>query len=335
MQAIQVSDLVKEFNGFRAVDNISFFVKSGEIFGLLGPNGAGKTTTIRILSTTLRATRGEVKVWGYDVTKDPDAVRRSIGIVFQDQALDDRLTGMENLDFHARLYGMDKKLRKQRIKEVLTLVGLWDKRNTLVKYYSGGMCRRLEIARGLMHYPRVLFLDEPTLGLDTQTRHTIWEHIRLLNRREKIAILLTTHYMDEADVLCDRIGIIDRGRILVVDRPDNLKNLVGEDIISLKLSSPGRMRELLSQFHWVKDSRIQDNFLYLKVTRGDEKIPILVQLAHRQGLKVELVNLHKPTLEDVFLHFTGRKIREEEGSSKERISAKIRSIRSISSGRRR
>jgi ABC-2 type transport system ATP-binding protein len=332
MQAIQVSNLVKEFNGFRAVDNISFFVKSGEIFGLLGPNGAGKTTTIRILSTTLRATKGEVKVWGYDVAKNPDAVRKSIGIVFQDQALDDRLTGMENLDFHARLYGMDKKLRKQRIGEVLTLVGLWDKRNILVKYYSGGMCRRLEIARGLMHYPRVLFLDEPTLGLDTQTRHTIWEHIRLLNKKEKIAILLTTHYMDEADILCDRIGIIDRGKILVVDKPDNLKNLVGEDIISLKLSSPEGMRELLSEFNWVKDSRMQANFLYLKVTRGDEKIPILVQLAHRQGLKVELVNLHKPTLEDVFLHFTGRMIREEEGSSKERISARIRSIRS---GRRR
>jgi len=185
MQAIQVSNLVKEFNGFRAVNSISFFVKAGEIFGLLGPNGAGRTTTIRILSTTLRATKGEVKVWGYDVTKDPDAVRRSIGIVFQDQALDDRLTGMENLDFHARLYGVDKKLRKQRIKEVLTLVGLWDKRNNLVKYYSGGMCRRLEIARDLMHYPRVLFLDEPTLGLDAQTRHIIWEHIRLLNKKEK------------------------------------------------------------------------------------------------------------------------------------------------------
>lgn len=328
MQAIEVSNLVKEFNGFRAVDDISFFVKPGEIFGLLGPNGAGKTTTIRVLSTTLRATKGKVRVWDYDVMESPDEVRKSIGIVFQDQALDDRLTGMENLDFHARLYGMDKKLRKERIKEVLTLVGLWDKRNTLVKYYSGGMCRRLEIARGLMHYPRVLFLDEPTLGLDAQTRHTIWEHIRLLNQKEKIAILLTTHYMDEADALCDRIGIIDRGKILVVDEPENLKNLVGEDIISLKLSSAEKMKELLNHYHWVKDTKIHKDVLYLKVTRGDEKIPLLIQLAHQKGLEVELVNLRKPTLEDVFLYFTGRTIREEEGSIRERISSRIRSIRS-------
>jgi len=332
MQAIEVHNLVKEFNGFKAVDNISFSVEEGEIFGLLGPNGAGKTTTIRILSTTLRATTGEAKVWGYDVHRYPDAVRKSIGIVFQDQALDDRLTGLENLDFHARLYGMDKKLRRQRIREVLTLVGLWDKRNTLVKYYSGGMCRRLEIARGLMHYPRVLFLDEPTLGLDAQTRHTIWEHIKLLNRREKIAILLTTHYMDEADALCHRVGIIDHGRILVIDRPENLKSLVGEDIISLKLDLPEKFRTLIAGIDWIKDSRIHDGFLYLKVIKGDEKIPFLIELAQRKGLKVELVNLHKPTLEDVFLHFTGRTIREEEGSVRERISARIRSIRS---GRRR
>lgn len=328
MQAIEVHNLVKEFDGFKAVDDVSFSVEEGEIFGLLGPNGAGKTTTIRILSTTLRATSGEAKVWGYDVQKHPDAVRKSIGIVFQDQALDDRLTGLENLDFHARLYGMDKKLRRQRIREVLTLVGLWDKRNTLVKYYSGGMCRRLEIARGLMHYPRVLFLDEPTLGLDAQTRHTIWEHIKLLNRREKIAILLTTHYMDEADALCHRIGIIDHGKILVVDRPENLKSLIGEDIVSLKLDFPEKFRALIAGIDWIKDSRIHDSFVYLKVTKGDEKIPFLIQLAQKEGLKVELVNLHKPTLEDVFLYFTGRIIREEEGSVRERISARIRSFRS-------
>lgn len=240
MQAIQVDNLTKNFNGFKAVDNLSFEVKEQEIFGLLGPNGAGKTTTIRILSTALRATSGKAKVWGYDVIKEPDKVRRSIGIVFQDQALDDRLTGEENLDFHVRLYGMKRNLRKERIKQVLNLVRLWNKRDTLVKYYSGGMCRRLEIARGLMHYPRVLFLDEPTLGLDAQTRHTIWDHIKLLNKQEKIAILLTTHYMDEADILCDKVGIIDRGKILVMDRPENLKNLVAKDVISMKVPSPRR-----------------------------------------------------------------------------------------------
>ncbi|MBC7190008.1 ATP-binding cassette domain-containing protein, partial [Candidatus Aerophobetes bacterium] len=236
MQAIEVLNLSRKFGKVTAVDNISFTVREGEVFGLLGPNGAGKTTTIRILSTTLKPTSGSAKVWGYDVVKQADKVRRSIGIVFQDQALDDRLTGEENLDFHARLYGMKRSVRKKRIKEVLELVELWDKRKTLVKYYSGGMCRRLEIARGLIHYPRVLFLDEPTLGLDAQTRHRIWEHIRLLNRQEKIAILLTTHYMDEADFLCERVGIIDKGRILVVDTPSNLKSVVGKDVISMGLS---------------------------------------------------------------------------------------------------
>jgi len=327
MQAIKVSNLVKEFDGLRAIDNISFAVEEGEIFGMLGPNGAGKTTTIRILSTTLKATSGEARVWGYDVAKKPDEVRRSIGIVFQDQALDDRLTGMENLDFHARLYGMKKDLRKERIKEVMDLVELWERRNTLVKYYSGGMCRRLEIARGLMHYPRVLFLDEPTLGLDAQTRHTIWEHIKLLNKREGIAILLTTHYMDEADALCDRIGIIDRGKILIIDEPDNLKNMMGKDLISMRISSPEKMIKLLSNFEWIKSKRIYDGLLHLEVNKGEERIPFLINLAQKNALNVELVSLRRPTLEDAFLHFTGRTIREEEGSSRERISARIRSRR--------
>ncbi|MBE0477604.1 ATP-binding cassette domain-containing protein [Candidatus Aerophobetes bacterium] len=327
MQAIEINNLTREFNGLKAVDDISFFVKEGEIFGMLGPNGAGKTTTIRILSTTLRATRGEAKVWGYDVSRKPDDVRRTIGIVFQDQALDDRLTAEENLDFHARLYGMKKSLRKERIKQVLNLVELWDKRNTLVKYYSGGMCRRLEIARGLMHYPRVLFLDEPTLGLDAQTRHRIWEHIKLLNKREKIAILLTTHYMDEADTLCDRVGIIDKGKMLIIDKPQNLKNRVGKDIISMRVSSSKKMVKLVSNFEWISSVRIYNELLYLVVTRADKRIPFLVTLAQENALKVHRIDLRRPTLEDVFLHFTGRTIREEEGSSRQRISAKIRSWR--------
>lgn len=328
MQAIQVDNLTKDFNGFKAVDNLSFDVKEQEIFGLLGPNGAGKTTTIRILSTALRATSGKAKVWGYDVIKEPDKVRRSIGIVFQDQALDDRLTGKENLDFHVRLYGMKRNLRKERIKQVLHLVRLWNKRDTLVKYYSGGMCRRLEIARGLMHYPRVLFLDEPTLGLDAQTRHTIWDHIKLLNKQEKIAILLTTHYMDEADILCDKVGIIDRGKILVRDRPENLKNLVAKDVISMKVPSPEKMIQLTLPFEWVSGRRVNDDGLvHLEVSKGDERIPFLIDLAQKNALKVELVNLRRPTLEDVFLHFTGKTIREEEGSSREKISAKVRSWR--------
>ena len=327
MQAIQVDNLTKDFNGFKAIDDLSFYVKEQEIFGLLGPNGAGKTTTIRILATVLRATSGKAKVWGYDVIRESDKVRRSIGIVFQDQALDDRLTGKENLDFHVRLYGMKRDLRKERIKQVLHLVRLWNKRDTLVKYYSGGMCRRLEIARGLMHYPRVLFLDEPTLGLDAQTRHVIWDHIKLLNKKEKIAILLTTHYMDEADILCDKVGIIDKGKILVMDRPENLKNLVAKDVISMKVSSPEKMMQLTKPFEWVSGRRIYDGLVHFEVNKGDERIPFLIDLAQKNALKVELVNLRRPTLEDVFLHYTGKTIREEESSSRERISAKVRSWR--------
>ena len=327
MEAIQVCNLTKEFDGLRALDDISFSVKEGKIFGLLGPNGAGKTTTIRILSTILRATRGKAYVWGYDVAKRSDEVRKSIGIVFQDQALDDRLTGVENLDFHARLYGMKKDVRRERVKQVLHLVELWDRRDALVKHYSGGMCRRLEIARGLMHYPKVLFLDEPTLGLDAQTRHTIWGHIKLLNKREGIAVLHTTHYMDEADALCDRVGIIDRGKILIIDTPNNLKNLVSKDVISMGVSSPERMVQVVSEIEWVSSAKVHNGLVRLEVNRGDERIPFLINLAQRQSLTVELVNLHRPTLEDVFLHFTGKTIREEEGSSRERISSRIRSWR--------
>ena len=327
MEAIQVCNLTKEFDGLRALDDISFSVKEGKIFGLLGPNGAGKTTTIRILSTILRATKGKAYVWGYDVAKRSDEVRKSIGIVFQDQALDDRLTGVENLDFHARLYGMKKDVRRERVKQVLHLVELWDRRDALVKHYSGGMCRRLEIARGLMHYPKVLFLDEPTLGLDAQTRHTIWGHIKLLNKREGIAVLHTTHYMDEADALCDRVGIIDRGKILIIDTPNNLKNLVGKDVISMGVSSPERMVQVVSEIEWVSSAKVHNGLVRLEVNRGDERIPFLINLAQRQSLTVELVNLHRPTLEDVFLHFTGKTIREEEGSSRERISSRIRSWR--------
>jgi len=327
MRAIEVTNLTKEFDGFKVVDNVSFSVEEGEIFGLLGPNGAGKTTTIRILSTTLRATKGGAKVWGCDVTKESDEVRRSIGIVFQDQTLDDRLTGEENLDFHARLYGMKKDLRRERMEQVLHLVGLWEKRGILVKYYSGGMCRRLEIARGLMHYPKVLFLDEPTLGLDAQTRHKIWEHIKLLNKREKIAILLTTHYMDEADTLCDRVGIIDNGKILVIDKPNNLKNLVGKDIVCMELSFPEKMIQLVSNLGWVSDAQIYNGLLHLVVTKADQRIPFLINFAQKYNLKVRRVDLHRPTLEDVFLHFTGKTIRESEASPREKISARIRSWR--------
>jgi len=254
MLAIETKNLTKEFNGLKAVDNISFGVEEGEIFGLLGPNGAGKTTTIKMLATLLKPTKGEAKVCGFDILRERDELRNSIGIVFQEPALDNRLTGFENLDFHARLYGLDSKTRKKRVQEVLTLVELEDKANIIVRNYSGGMQRRLEIARGLMHYPKVLFLDEPTLGLDPQTRHRIWDYILKLNQKEKITIILTTHYMEEADYLCQKVGIIDFGKIVALGTPQNLKNI-----------------------------------------------------------------FKKPTLEDVFLHFTGRRIRETEANQNEKL----------------
>lgn len=324
MNAIAVKGLTKKFKDFTAVDDISFSVKEGEIFGFLGPNGAGKTTTIKILATMLKKTSGIARVLEYEVEKYPDEVRRSIGIVFQDPSLDDQLTGKENLDFHARMYGIEKKVRKNRIKQVLNLVGLLNKKDILVKNYSGGMRRRLEIARGLMHYPKVLFLDEPTLGLDAQTRRAIWDHIKKLNQEEGITIILTTHYMDEADFLCNRAAIIDEGKIIVIESPENLKNMMGEDIISLGVSDEDMFCRKLSSLDWVKRVTRHDGILNLGVEKGEEKIPLLINFAQKEKLFVNFVNLHKPTLEDVFVHYLGRDIREEDGSSKTLIRGMIR-----------
>lgn len=229
MYSIQIKNLVKQFNKTTvAVNDISFDVKKGECFGLLGPNGAGKTTTLNILSTLLPPTSGTAHVAGYDVTKDKSNVRRNIGMVFQEPALDSRLTGRENLEFHAMMYGVDAKTRKERIDYFLSLVELFEKADVLVRNYSGGMKRRLEIARGLIQKPKVLFLDEPTLGLDSQTRRLIWDYVKKLTHESDISIILTTHYMEEADFLCDRIAIIDHGKIVALDTPENLKKASGK-----------------------------------------------------------------------------------------------------------
>jgi len=319
MPDIEIKNLIKDFNGLRAVNNISFEVKEGEIFGLLGPNGAGKTTTIKILATLLKPTKGEAKVCGFDILKQKDEVRNSIGIVFQEPALDNRLTGRENLDFHARLYGLSKEIRQRRMKEVLNLVGLEDKADVLVINYSGGMQRRLEIARGLMHYPKVLFLDEPTLGLDPQTRHHIWDYILKLNQKERITIILTTHYMEEADYLCQRVGIIDFGKIAALDTPQNLKNILGGDVISVEAVPQKAAFEIFKKLPWVKRIKQYSNFINLNVERGENKIPLLMKIDPKEeAFKVKTVNLRKPTLEDVFLHFTGKTIRETEASQSEK-----------------
>ncbi|MEF8848803.1 MAG: ATP-binding cassette domain-containing protein [Candidatus Thermoplasmatota archaeon] len=311
-EIIKTKNLTKKFNGFTAVDSVSFSVKEGEIFGFLGPNGAGKTTTAKMLTTLLIPTSGYAEISGYNILEDKDKVRKNIGVVFQEPALDTELTGRENLEYHARMYAIPRKKRKDRIREVLELVDLKDKKDLLVKKYSGGMKRRLEIARGLMHSPTVLFLDEPTLGLDSQTRRAIWDYIKNMNKNENTTIFLTTHYMEEADKLCNRIGIIDNGKILEMDDTKSLKDSIGNDVITLKTKNIGKLLSLLKQFDWIQKAKRHDNYLTLGVEKGEEKIPLIIDLAHKNDVRIRSIDVHKPTLDDVFLAITGRSIRNKE-----------------------
>jgi len=318
MYAIRVKNLTMKFGGFVAVNRISFNVKKGELFGLLGPNGAGKTTTIKMLSTLLKPTSGYAEVAGFSILTQRDEIRNSIGIVFQDPALDNKLTGRENLEFHSMMYNQSRESRKKRIKEVLELVELTSKADILVENYSGGMKRRLEIARGLIHRPKVLFLDEPTLGLDAQTRRHIWDYIKKMSE-EDVTIILTTHYMEEADYLCDRVAIIDSGKIVALDTPKNLKDSLGGDVISLEIPDQNgvEFEKELRGYEWVKGISKHDGFIDLKVENADKRIPKIIFLAQRFAINVESVNLRKPSLEDVFLQFTGKTIREREMSQNE------------------
>jgi ABC-2 type transport system ATP-binding protein len=303
--------LVRKFDDFTAVDGVSFEVRRGEVFGFLGPNGAGKTTTISMLCTLLKLTGGEAKVFGFDVATQPDAVRHNIGLVFQDESLDEELTGHENMHFHGRIYKVDPAAMVQRTEELLRMVELWDRKDDQVKTYSGGMKRRLEIARGLLHHPRVLFLDEPTLGLDPQTRRLIWDYIRKLNRLQQVTIFLTTHYMEEADALCDRVAIIDHGKIVVLDTPANLKSSMGGDVVLLKMPEckEGCM-EALAGVPGVRSVKSQEEGLMLAVDKGDRAIPLIFDVAREKGLTIESVILKVPSLEDVFIKYTGRSIRD-------------------------
>jgi len=319
MPIISVENLKKHYKDVKAVDGISFEIKEGEIFGFLGPNGAGKTTTIKMLVTLLKPTEGTAKVADYDIRKSPDKIRSSVGIVFQDPALDDRLTGKENLDFHARMYGMKKEKREKRIKEVLNLVNLEERADSLVKIYSGGMRRRLEIARGLMHFPKVLFLDEPTLGLDPQTRRLIWDYIKNLNQKEKITIFLTTHYMEEADYLCDRIAIIDYGKILIIDKPSKLKSQIGKDVITISCSNVELCADLLKREKWVESLKIHDSNVTIGTKEIEKKLPLIIRMAERNNVEIKSIDIRKPTLEDVFLYYTGRKIRDQEAGISEQL----------------
>ncbi|TGC08987.1 ATP-binding cassette domain-containing protein [Methanolobus halotolerans] len=319
MYAIEVEKLTKKFHGFVAVDSISFSIERGEIFGLLGPNGAGKTTTMSMLSTMLKPTSGRASVNDFDILKSEDDVRRSIGIVFQDQSLDEELTAHENMDFHGRLYRVPKDLRQKKITELLELVELEDKKDNLVKTFSGGMRRRLEIARGLLHEPEVLFLDEPTLGLDPQTRNRLWQYIEELNKEKGITLILTTHYMEEADRLCDRVAIIDKGKIIAMETPENLKKSIGGDVITISSPENDDLHAMIRLQPWVNHADLHNSSVTINLKNAEQHIAEIVTLSSANKITINNISIHKPTLEDVFLHYTGRTIREEEAKTKDRM----------------
>lgn len=314
MKAIIADNLTKMFGHHVAVDHLSFEIEEGEIFGFLGANGAGKTSTVMMLATALNLSSGTATVCGYDINKDRDRVRECIGIVFQELSLDIYLTGRENMDFHARLYHLPKKVRDERISQALDLVGLKDKQNILVKNYSGGMQRRLEIARGMLSSPKILFLDEPTLGLDVQTRRLLWDYARRLNKESGTTILLSTHYIEEADYLCHRIAILEHGKIVVMDTPKALKDSLGGSMLSIKLAHEAPANEfaaLLSGMNWVKKISQHDGNLEISIGNGGMKIPEIVRLARNHGFIISSIAEHKPSLEDVFLHHVGKKLEGE------------------------
>ena len=318
---IETNQLTRSFNGLIAVDKLDITVESGEILGLLGPNGAGKTTTINMLCTILKPTAGSAKVNGFDVVKDANQVRRSIGIVFQDPSIDDRLTGRENLSMHANLYGVPPSEQKDRINKILKLVELEDRADDLMRTYSGGMRRRLELGRGLIHYPKVLFLDEPTVGLDPQTRDHIWTYIKELKQSHDITIVLTTHYMDEADRLSNRIGIIDHGKLIALDTPPKLKETLKGDVISLKAAKIDELAALIAEKLELTQSLIVDGALEITVHGGKTIMPRVMEVATQNGFSIESISLREPNLEDVFLHYTGKDIRADSGRELHGFSA--------------
>ena len=309
--AIEVENLVKKYGDFEAVKGISFKVKKGEIFAFLGPNGAGKTTTVHVLTTLLKPTAGKAIVAGHDVVEEPIEVRRKIGIVFQDPSVDRELTAYENMLIHGRIYGVEN--LKEKIERLLKFVELWEFKDRPVKTFSGGMQRRLEIARSLLHEPEILFLDEPTIGLDPQTRAHIWDYIRAMKEEHNMTIFLTTHYMDEAEQLADRIAIMDHGKIIAEGTAEELKKLVGSDIIYLKLQSPKEELKCLNADFIKGCKMLPDGRIRLDVDNAAEALPRLFELAKETGIKVLEVTYHRPTLNDVFLHLTGREIRDEGG----------------------
>jgi ABC-2 type transport system ATP-binding protein len=322
MAAISVKDLRKRFGDFEAVKGVNFEVETGEVFGFLGPNGAGKTTTINMLCTLTKPSDGSAEVAGFDVVAARDDVRRHIGLVFQDPTLDGYLTAEQNLRLHAELYGVESKVVKPRMEQVLKMVGLWERRDGQVMTFSGGMRRRLEIARGLMHSPRVLFLDEPTIGLDPQTRASIWGYIRQLQQSEEITIFMTTHYMDEAE-FCGRIAIMDGGEVVALDTPEALKEAVGADRIRIETADDEKAIARLGE-HFGLEATVSEGVVSFAVAEGEVFVP---RLFAELEVPIKSVSLSRPTLDDVFMSHTGSTIRDaEESSSKNRNRAALQAM---------
>ena len=330
MYSIETKSLTKSFGDVTAVDNISFSVKDGEIFGFLGPNGAGKSTTIMILTTLLKPTSGHALISGFDVFENPKQVRQNIGYVQQETTVDEYLTGRENLLLQAKLNHIPKDQIDKRIDEVLELIELTEKQNEPVVTYSGGMRKRLDIAGGLLHRPKVLFLDEPTVGLDIQTRRKIWQYIRKIHKEFEMTIFLTTHYMEEADQLCDRIGIIDGGKIQVIDTPENMKNAMGNEVISIVFEGENHTSFIseLQKIEFVNKINEDDSKLTLFASNGTEVIPKIFQISSELKIKITSISLTQPTLDDVFISYTGHEIRDNDtGFNQKREHAKMKRLR--------
>jgi ABC-2 type transport system ATP-binding protein len=308
---IEVNNLEKVFNGtIRAVDGVTFQVEEGEIFGFLGPNGAGKTTTISILTTLVKPTGGSAKVMGLDVTKDADKVRRVIGLVPQELTVDDDLTGRENMMLQATLYNVPKRDAVERMDELIGLVKLEDAADRMVKTYSGGMRKRLELAEGLIHRPHVLFLDEPTLGLDVQTRAVMWDHIKNLKQKHNMTVFMTTHYLEEADSLCDRIGLIDNGKIMALDTPSTLKRSLGGDVLQIKVEGENDLTAVIQGVQGVVEIKKEGTDYRVKVVKGETAMPLVLKALMDNGGTVTSVSLERPNMDQVFLEYTGRSLRD-------------------------
>ncbi|KFM16867.1 Nod factor export ATP-binding protein I [Marine Group I thaumarchaeote SCGC AAA799-B03] len=331
LYSVETKSLTKSFGDVTAVDDISFSVENGEIFGFLGPNGAGKSTTMMILTTLLKPTSGQALISGYNVMTEPKKVRENIGYVQQETTVDEYLTGRENLLLQAKLNHIPKHEIDSRIDEVLDLIELSDKQNESVVTYSGGMRKRLDIAGGLLHRPKVLFLDEPTVGLDIQTRRKIWEYIKKIHEEFEMTIFLSTHYMEEADQLCDRIGIIDGGKIQVIDSPENMKNAMGNEVISIVIKENETRDSFLSELQKIESvNKITEDGskLTLFVSNGTEVIPKVFSISSDIGIKITSISLTQPTLDDVFISYTGHEIRDDDGTfNRKREHAKMKRLR--------